>query len=199
MENQQELWNRIAPEWHKFKEIPAEHTLKFLKQQTGKILDFGSGSGRHLSKIKKGKMYLIDFSEEMINLAKKKAKKLKIPAEFAVSDMTNLLYNDNFFDAAIAISSIHCVEGQKNRKNAVKELFRVLKPGAKAEIGVWNKRSKRFKNADKEKYVAWTDKGKRYYYLFEEPEIHNLFKKIGFSILSTHNSEMMINFIVQKP
>ena len=74
-----------------------------------------------------------------------------------------------------------------------------MKKDALAEIGVWNRNSRRFKNSDKEKYVGWRDKGKRFYYLFDEKEIHDLFKKIGFKIKSTHNSEMMINFVVQKP
>ena len=51
---------------------------------------------------------------------------------------------------------------------------------------------------DKEKMIGWSDKGKRYYYLFTEEEIHKLFKEAGFKILSSHNSEMMINFIVKK-
>ena len=50
----------------------------------------------------------------------------------------------------------------------------------------------------KEKYIRWTDKGLRYYYFYEEKEIHDLFKDAGFKIKSTHNSEMMINFIAQK-
>ncbi|RLG12014.1 hypothetical protein DRN73_03830 [Candidatus Pacearchaeota archaeon] len=197
MKNQKEIWDKIAPEWHEFKKIPAKHVIEFLKKQSGNILDLGSGSGRNLIKIKKGKMYLIDFSEEMIKLAKQKAKKLKISAEFSISDLAKLPYKDNFFDSAICISSLHCLKPQEQKK-AIKELYRVLKPNAKALIGVWNKNSKRFKNSLKEKLIAWRDKGKRYYYLFDEKEIHNLFKKIGFKILSTHNSEMMINFIAKK-
>jgi len=198
METQEQVWNKIAPEWHEYKQIPAEHTINFLKKQKGNVLDLGSGSGRHLAKIKTGKMYLVDFSKEMIGLAKKKAKKLKIPAEFEIADLIKLPYENNFFDSAIAISSIHCIP-KKNQLKAVKELLRVLKPGAQAEIGVWNIKSKRFKNAPKEKYIAWTNKGKRYYYLFDEKEVHDLFKKAGFKILSSHNTEMMINFVVGKP
>jgi hypothetical protein len=74
-----------------------------------------------------------------------------------------------------------------------------MKPHSKALIGVWNFYSKRFnQKKGKERLIKWTDKGERYYYLFEEDEIHNLFKSAGFKILSTHNSEMMINFIVEK-
>lgn len=77
MENQQKVWNNIAEEWQKFKETPSEFSQQFLKSCTGKVLDLGSGTGRHLTKINNGKMYLIDFSEEMINLAKRKQLNLR--------------------------------------------------------------------------------------------------------------------------
>jgi len=192
--NQKKVWDNIAPEWAEFKTRPTEHTIEFLKNQTGKVLDLGSGAGRHLQKIKNGKMYLVDFSKEMIKHAKEK----NIDAEFFVSNLTKLPFEDDFFDSAICIAALHCIEGEKNREQVVKELFRVLKKNAKAEIGVWNKNSKRFKNAPKEKLVGWREKGKRYYYLYDEKEVHDLFKRIKFKIISTHNSEMMINFVVEK-
>lgn len=195
---QQSIWNLIAPEWHEYKKIPAEHIIEFLKKASGKVLDLGSGSGRHLYKIKDGKMYLVDFSKEMLKLAEKRAKEKNIDAEFFVSDISKLPFENEFFDYAICISALHCVEGEENREKAVKEIYRVLKKGGKAEIGVWNIKSKRFKNSPKEKYVGWTDKGKRYYYLYDEDEVHELFKKNGFKIISSHNSEMMINFVAGK-
>jgi ubiquinone/menaquinone biosynthesis C-methylase UbiE len=196
--NQQQVWNNIAEEWHKFKETPSEFSKDFLNKCTGNVLDLGSGSGRHLTKIKNGKIYLVDFSEKMIELAKKKAKKLNIIAEFIVADVTKLPLKDNFFDYAICISALHCIS-PKYHKKAVSELYRVMKPNSKSLIGVWNFNSKRFNQKQgKEKLIKWTDKGERYYYLFEEKEIHNLFRAAGFKIISSHNSEMMINFIVEK-
>lgn len=196
---QQKVWDNIAPEWYEFKTKPSEQTLKFLENTTGKILDLGSGAGRHLLKIKNGEMYLIDFSKEMIKFAKKRAKQKKIKAKFYIAPITKIPFENDFFDYAICISSLYCIKGKRNREKVVKELFRVLKPKAKVRIGVWNIKSKRFKNSKKEKMIDWRKKGKRYYYLYDEKEIHDLFKKIGFKILSTDNSEMMINFIVEKP
>ncbi len=210
---QKQVWNNIAGEWHEYKKFPATSTLEFLKKQTlrtssgiarqktpseRKVLDFGSGSGRHLIKIKNGKMYLLDFSEKMIELAKQKAKKENIKAEFAVSSMTKTPYENNFFDSAICISALHCLNKSEQTK-AVKELYRILKPNAQIFVGVWNKDSKRLKrHKGKEILIKWNDKGERYYYLFNEKEVHNLFKKQGFKILNSNNSEMMIRFVAEK-
>jgi ubiquinone/menaquinone biosynthesis C-methylase UbiE len=191
---QKEIWDNIAPEWNEFRTKKDELVEDFLKKQKGKIIDLGCGSGRYLMKLKNSKMYLVDFSEEMINLAKKK----KIKAEFFVADMTNLPFEDNFFDSAICISSLHCVETARKREKVVKELSRVLKLGGKCLVGVWDINSKRFKNSLKEKLIGWKDKGQRYYYLYDEKEVHNLFKKCKFKILNYEIKGMMIYFVAEK-
>ena len=196
--NQQETWDEIAEEWHEYKQIPAQTTENFLKDARGKVLDLGSGSGRNIRKIKDGKIYLVDFSSRMLKLAEKKAKEKNIEIETKQGDLNKIPYGDDFFDYLICISALHCLKPQ-NHEKAVKEIYRVLKPSGKALIGVWNFHSKRFNQKQgKEKMIKWTDKGERYYYLFEEKEVHDLFKKNGFSITSNHNSEMMINFVVEK-
>lgn len=198
IENQEKLWDKIAPEWHEYKQKPSVNATEFLKKTTGNVLDLGSGSGRHLTKIKNGKMFLQDFSIEMLKLAEKKSKKEKISAEFIQGSLNKIPFENNFFDAAICISALHCVKTKKERGNSVKELYRVLKKKGEAYIGVWNRESKRFRDKGSEKIVGWNGIGKRYYYLYTEEEIHNLFKSVGFKIVSTQNSEMMINFIVEK-
>lgn len=206
MENQQEIWNNIATEWHKFRDIeknkdnPTQNRIfNFLKDSSGKILDLGCGTGVYLSKIKKGKMYLLDFAEKMIKLAKQKAKKSNIDAEFFVSESTKLPFEDNYFDGAIFISVLMCIETEEKRKKTIQELYRVLKPKSKALINVWNKDSEWFKNSPKERYMNWRDKGKRYYYLYNEKEVHDLFEYLGFRVIEKFKLNKSIEFIVQKP
>ena len=194
-QNQKEVWNRIAPEWDEFKTEKDKEVIDFLTKQKGKIIDFGCGSGRYLMKLKNAKMYLIDFSEKMIDLARNK----KIDAKFFVADMIKLPFENKFFDAAICIASLHCIKTSRKREKAIKELFRVLKSKAKCLVGVWNINSKRFKNSSKEKYINWRNKGERYYYLYDEKEIHDLFEKNGFEILKSKNKGMMLYFVVEKP
>ena len=200
--NQEKIWNEIAPEWDEYKQIPSQKAQDFLFKCSGNVLDLGSGSGRHLTRIKNGKMFLVDFSSEMLKLGAERAKSLKIPAEFIQADMTSLPFIEDYFDYGLYISALHCVVGEENRLNAVKELYRVMKKGGEVYVGVWNEKSKRFvrktKKGEKEHLIGWTDKGNRYYYLFGEREVHDLFKSVGFKIVSSHNSEMMINFVCRK-
>jgi len=200
MSSQKEIWDSIAYDWYELKTNPEKGVLEFLKRQKGNILDFGSGAGRNLIGLHtQGKMFLVDFSKNMIKLARKRAKKLKIRAEFSISDLKKTSFKDNFFDAAIFIAVLHCVEGEKNREKMVRELFRIMKPKAEAIVGAWNKNSERFRGGSKEKYIAWKDKGERYYYFFEPKEIYNLFQKAGFEIKKKFKPSANIFFIIKKP
>ena len=197
-ENQEDVWDRIAPEWHEYKKIPSVGSAEFVKNSRGNLLDLGGGSGRHLQKTD-GVYFLQDISKEMLKLAGEKAESLGIKCETIHSSLEVIPKNDEFFDFAICVSALHCVPGEENRKKSIGELYRVLKKGGKAYVGVWNAKSKRFKkNGNKEKLVGWSGKGDRYYYLYDEEEVHGQFKEAGFEIVSEHNSEMMINFVVGK-
>ena len=199
--NQKQTWNKIAPEWHEFKTTPSIAATEFINNSKGKILDFGSGSGRNLLKLKKSKkheLYLVDFSDEMLKLAKKRAKKLGFKINTKTSKLEKTDFPDNFFDAAICTAAIHCIETEKNREKALKELFRILKPKAQADIEVWNKDSKRFKGKPKEKFISWRDKGLRYYYLYEEKEFKDILEKVGFKIIKKIPHKANIIFIVEK-
>lgn len=199
--SQEKVWDNIAEEWHEYKKFASVSSLDFLKRANGNVLDLGSGSGRHMTDIKEGKTWMQDISSEMLRLAKDKSEKLGIKIETIHSPMDVIPMEDSFFNFAICVSSLHCVEGEGNRKKAVEELYRVMKKGGEAYVGVWNFNSKRFdrkRKKGKDQMIGWSDKGVRYYYLFEENEVHDLFKSVGFKLVSAHNSEMMINFIVRK-
>lgn len=149
------------------------------------------------SKIEKN-WYVVDFSKEMIALAKKRAKKLGIKAKFYVNDLEKMPFTDNFFDVGIFVAVLQCIPGEEKRKKVVEELFRVMKPNGEMFVSVWNKDSSWFRNKPKEKFIDWRDKGKRYYYLYDEKEIHDLFKEIGFKIKRKFIPEKNISFVVEK-
>ena len=196
--SQKQVWENLASDWNKLKQYPIKQVNEFLQKQSGKILDLGSGAGRHLIKIKNSKMYLVDFSKKMIDYAKQKSKEKNIPAKFNIAEMFDLPYKDNFFDAAILVSSLHCIESKQKREKVIKELYRVLKEKAQVIVTVYNKDSEQFKNSSKEKYIKWKNKEIRYYYIFDEKEIHNLFEKNKFKIIKKFPLKRSIEFIAEK-
>ncbi len=124
------IYNRIAKRYHKlsanhfynaYLEVPA--TLSLLKNIKGKkVLDLGCGTGRHTLKIKKkgAKVWGIDLSQKMIEIAKKEIKDV----DFRVGSVYKLPYKSNFFDVVMAGLVIHYF---KDLDKAFREIRRVLK------------------------------------------------------------------------
>jgi len=208
--SQEEVWDGIAKFWKEHRIKPVSEVVDFLKNKQGKVLDLGCGGGRNFIKQSSIEIYGVDFSQKMLDYAKKHAEKEKINVELVKSSANNLPFKDNFFDSAIFIAVLHCIEKKEQRKKAIEELFRVLKPNSEALIRVWNKDQKRFKNKDKEAFISWkTEEGKviRYYYLYEKEELKNLLESSGFKIVKVIDeikpqgvySKRNIVFIVKKP
>jgi ubiquinone/menaquinone biosynthesis C-methylase UbiE len=189
--NQKQVWENVASPWKIFRIKPDKEVPVFLKKGEGKILDLGCGSGRNFTKID-GKIYGVDFSKKMLGYAKERAEKHNIDVELKEAEATKLPFKDNFFDSAIFIRALHCIETEEGREKALKELLRVLKPNAKALITVWNRDQPRFKDYGKASLIPWEHKGKkfmRYYYLYEQDEFFELLKKVGFENIKIENKE----------
>jgi len=124
----------------------------------------------------------------MLRFARKYSRKFDFTANLLVADVSHLPFRDEFFDWAISVATYHHIKGRRERLKTLGELKRVLKPGGEAFITVWNRWQPRFWFSDKEVAVPWWTKGKtleRYYYLFSYPELEELAKKAGFSVLNS--------------
>lgn len=182
--NQEQVWDEIAKVWKGYRCHPVKEVADFLKNRKGKILDLCCGSGRNFVKVE-GNFYGVDFSEEMLKYAREKADKLGIDAFIHKTNADKLPFEDNFFDAAVFIDALHCIESKESREKSLHELFRVLKPGCEAMISVWDKEQERFKDRDKEIHLQWKINDKvcnRYYYLYDKKEIFDLLKLAGFQV-----------------
>ena len=192
IENQEKIWDSIAIPWKTFKNLNSlPEAVDFLRNKKGKILDLGCGSGRNFTKID-GIIYGVDFSEEMLRLAKIHAKELGVEVKLKKADAWKTGFSDNFFDAAVCTAVIHCITSEENRKNSLMELFRILKPGAEAWATVWDKNQERFEDSGKEVIIPWKYEGKdyqRYYYLYDADEFVGLLKDVGFEIVRVNNKE----------
>ncbi len=213
--NQQATWDNIAKKWKEYREVPSPTVIKFLntiKKENAEILDLGCGSGRNFVKpgSKKYTIYGLDFSKEMLKHAKASAQKKKINVETKLIEKEKIPFEDNFFDAAICVAVLHCVE-PKNQIKLMKELYRVMKPKSKVLISVWGRTSPRLRNKPKECFVPWTikreehiSKEQRYTYIYDSedsPNKRNELKEqaesVGFKVLRSWE-ERNINIIVEK-
>jgi len=191
---QEQTWDEISGKWNEYREKPMPEVARFLKNKKGKILDLGCGSGRHFVK-NKGIIYGIDFSEEMVKFAKKKAKKSGIKVIVKKESADDLHFEDNFFSSAIFIATLHCIETAEKREKALRELFRVLEPGSEALITVWSRNHEALKNKNKEDKIPWKVNDKVYYrynYIYYKPELEELLKKVGFKILKSWEDDNIV-------
>ena len=194
---QEKVWNKIARPWKSFREKPLKEVSDFTKGKKGNVLDLGCGSGRHFFKLK-GKIYAVDFSKEMLKLAEKHSLEEGINVETIKTEMYKLPFKDNFFDSAMFIASLHCVESEKKRKKSLEELHRVLKKKGRAIITVWSRNQERIKNKPKEALIPWTVEGKqylRYYYIYDKKEFENLLKSAGFKIVSIKENKNIVAIV----
>lgn len=98
-----------------------------------KILDVGCGTGEFISALSKNlshaEVHGMDISFDMIRIAKSKLQNGKI--KYKVGDVEHLPYNNNTFDVVTCSHSFH---HYPDKKKAVSEMHRVLKPDGRLMV-----------------------------------------------------------------
>lgn len=128
--------------WEYFdKQYRFEYTLQMIPEnlsEGAKALDVGCGAGQLIPELKKKGYYpiAIDVSENMLNHTRELCKKLNIEAEVKHGDCENLDFSDDSFDAYIAMGVIEYMDSDMPM---LKEIRRVLKPGACAVVTFRNR------------------------------------------------------------
>lgn len=149
-------WNEIFKKHGKVFTKPHEDMAKIVKQfkahHVNKVLDLGSGTGRHVIYLAKHGFDVsgIDIAQKGIEITKDWLKKEKLKAHLTTGSFYQRLpYQDNFFDAVISTSAIHHAKIGEVRK-AIQEIERILKPNGLIFIVV---RKRKFRNWTKSKIV----------------------------------------------
>ncbi len=172
-------------------------------QPGDRVLDFGCGSGRLWPLLEKRKVsYLgLDISKELIKLAWQ-----QYPEEAQrfqkLSDWESLPLKANSFNVVYAVAVFHHFPGQERRQKMARELFRVLRPGGKIILTVWNlwqgKYVKKIFSNWKHKFLGqsaldWNDcyvdfqdnagaVFRRYHHAFTRGELRRNFSQAGFFV-----------------
>ncbi len=153
-EQQKQSWDKFSPGWKKWDEL----TMDFLKPMGDEIitsikpsgndavLDIAAGTGEPgltiATMLDGGKVTITDLSGDMLMIAKENAAHRGIQnIETTACDVCELPFADNSFDA------ISCRFGFMffpDMQLATDEMLRVLKPGGRIAISVWNVPEKNF-------------------------------------------------------
>jgi tRNA (uracil-5-)-methyltransferase TRM9 len=186
-----EVFDGIAESWYRFRHwsrFTIELEEMAARWRRGKLLNIGCAHGPDFLPFKNNfKLWGVDFSAQMLRMAQKYAVKFNLQVKLVIADATSLPYPDNSFDCAIAVAVYHNIRGDNQRRQALRELRRVLKPGGEAFVTVWNKWQPGFWLRGKEVNIPWKSKGvtfHRYYYLYSHPEFRSLLTGAGFIIVS---------------
>ena len=193
-----EDYNRIAEKFSKARSRIWEE-VRFLFDDYirpgDKVLDLGCGNGRFFEILKdKGIDYIgVDFSEKLIEIAKKRFPE----AKFLVADALNLPFPNNFFDKVYAIAVLHHIPSKEFRQRFLEETKRVLKPGGLLILTVWKIKTKNnllsvikytiLKLIGKldwgDTFESWDKKIQRYFHIFSKKELKRLLNEANFKVL----------------
>ncbi|MEA2092915.1 MAG: class I SAM-dependent methyltransferase [Patescibacteria group bacterium] len=185
MKNLQEDYNLMAESFSATRDRMWPE-LKFMfnySKKNEKILDLGCGNGRFSKYLQETDYTGVDFSEKMIEEAKKRFPDKK----FIVANVLNLPFEDNYFDKIYSVAMIHQIPSHKYRLEALLEIKRVLKPNGQLLATVWNPKKKAVRTPPPHSFEREDGKDvflkrERYYYLFKRGELSALAKEAGFKV-----------------
>lgn len=133
------IWGEFARIFGSEKKEPSEAVAKFvpfMRERNAKdVADIRCGYGRNsIYLAKQGfRVTAIDFSNEALEILKKNARAEKVQIHPILSDSTKLAVQDSSFDAVISTLVIE-LHKPSERKHALHEIDRVLKPGGVALV-----------------------------------------------------------------
>ncbi|MBU0732094.1 class I SAM-dependent methyltransferase [Patescibacteria group bacterium] len=165
------------------------------------VLDLGCGNGRLVEfLIPLGIKYTgCDNSNQLLKFASEKYTDTK----FVVGDFMHPPFEKEEFDVVMAIASLHHVPSGELRLRALKEIYRILKPGGYLLMTNWYLYQKKYKKYIKnnkgkmdkgDAIIPWKDKygntqAERYYHAFKQKELSKLARQIGFKVISQNMNE----------
>ena len=159
------------------------------------IYDIGCGNGRNLNLRDDCSFIGCDNCLELLNEA------LKKNPNCVYGDNLLLPFENNCAQAVLSIAVIHHFSTNERRLQALRELFRILKPGGTILIYVWSHEQERFKNTSQDALVNWNEQTtgviyQRYYYLFKKNELDLLISNNFQNINIKESGEQCHNYYI---
>jgi ubiquinone/menaquinone biosynthesis C-methylase UbiE len=189
----QETYDSISSHWDTKRQNQWPKIVEFFDSLTitpdTKMIDIGCGTGRVLELAKqKGVTNPIgsDFSSGQLEIVKQKG------FDTVESDMRTIPKNDGAFDIIVNIAALHHLLATNEQLEAIKQMKRLLSKNGEMLVSIWMPQNDFLdKQLEKGKFKFIKDKTvkvtytspdgvyERFYYLFEQDEIVNMFEQCG--------------------
>lgn len=135
-------WERLAKPYRHLELVSTLQLIDEFFPPGGHVADIGSGPGRYaIALLQRGyEVSLFDLSARALDFAKENLKKLNLRANrVEAADARNLaILPSQTFDAALELGPMYHIVEEEDRRKALSELHRILKPGAPAIVGYIN-------------------------------------------------------------
>jgi ubiquinone/menaquinone biosynthesis C-methylase UbiE len=129
-----QLWEDLRPCAAEYVSACRRKVLEFLPPSGERILDAGSGPIQYPEYLEYSsgfaKRVCVDLSQRALDEARTK---LGDRGEYVSASLLELPFPDDHFDAAVSLHTIYHID-KDQQEDAVRELLRVLKPGALAVV-----------------------------------------------------------------
>ncbi len=179
--NVKKIYDIIAPEFNKTRGYywkPISEFIHNLPKQS-LIYDIGCGNGRNMTYADYN-FIGIDNCEGFVKICNDKG------LNAICNEMIDVKLTDDSADYIICIAAYHHLSTYTNRKKALLEMKRLVKPNGEILLTVWSKNQPAKTRVSFDNYgdniVYWKNKHPRYYYIFELNEIKSLICDVGLII-----------------
>lgn len=182
-ERLRKTYEAIAPHFDATRQKVWPDVEEFLKKmlRKQKILDFGSGTGRHSILAQKlgHDVVAMDFAAAQMKMLRQKNKKIKL----VQGDVCAPPFKPKTFGAILYVATVHHLPSKKERLRSLQEAKKLLRPKGKILISAWAFEQEKFKRLKKQDVtLKWARKWPRFYHLFARGELKNIARKAGFKV-----------------
>jgi len=135
-------WERLNKPYRRLELLSTMQLIGDHFPSSGRVADIGGGPGRYtIELLRLGyRVTLVDLSENAVAFARSMLEEEGLRAEAILcADARNLEdLATSSFDAALHLGPMYHIVSEEDRRSALRELHRILKPGAPAIVGFIN-------------------------------------------------------------